>query len=252
MRSISPHIVGRTIEHAQFFSPRVTRGGLDTTAKALRHKAIQGVRRRGKQILIDLDRGVLYVHLGMTGKLLWNGNAGKYTRALFVLDNGTLLYDDVRQFGRVEFFKIGSQILERSGPDALSVTFDKFYARLKRHGGALKPLLLNQAFIAGIGNIYADELLFAAGIHPRASAKRISRARAKKMHEHLNEVLQLAIRHRGSSISDYVDADGEEGFFQLQHRVYGREGERCLACKTPVKRVVIAGRSSHYCPNCQK
>ena len=252
VRSITPHIVGRTIEQAQFFSPRVTRGGFDTTANALRHAAIHGVRRRGKQILIDLDRGVLYVHLGMTGKLLWNAKPGKYTRACFVLDSGTLLYDDVRQFGRVEFFKIGSQILERSGPDALSVTFDEFYPRLRKHRGALKPLLLNQAFIAGIGNIYADELLFAAGIHPLASAKRISRARAKRMHEHLNEVLQLAISHRGSSISDYVDAAGERGGFQELHNVYGREGQPCPRCGTPIRRIVIAQRGTHYCSRCQR
>jgi formamidopyrimidine-DNA glycosylase len=252
VRSITPHILGRTIQHAQFLSARVTRGGLDATAKAIARATIRAVRRRGKQILIDLDRGLLYVHLGMTGKLLWNETPAKYTRALVVLDNGTLLYDDVRQFGRVEFFKDVPESFERLGPDALSITFDEFYARLKMHRGALKPLLLNQAFVAGIGNIYADELLFAAGIHPRASASRISRGRAKKMYKHLTEVLQLAIVHRGSSISDYVDAAGESGAFQHLHNVYSREGRPCPRCGALIRRIVVGQRGTHYCPRCQR
>jgi len=252
VRSISPHVLGRTIQYAQFFSPRVTRGGLDTTAKAIAQVTIRAVRRRGKQILIDLDRGVLYIHLGMTGKLLWNETPGKYTRALLVLDSGTLLYDDVRQFGRVEFFKNVPEIFDRLGPDAMSITFDEFYARLKTHRGALKPLLLNQTFVAGIGNIYADELLFAARIHPRALARRISRVRAKSMYKHLTEVLQLAIEHRGSSISDYVDAAGERGAFQQLHNVYGREGHPCPRCGAPIRRIVIGQRGTHYCPRCQR
>jgi formamidopyrimidine-DNA glycosylase len=252
VRSIAPHIVGRRIEHAQFFSQRVTRGGLDTTAKAVAGATIRAVRRRGKQILIDLDRGLLYVHLGMTGKLLWNETPGKYTRALLELDSGALLYDDVRQFGRAEFFEHVPEIFERVGPDALSITFDEFYARLKKHAGALKPLLLNQRFVAGIGNIYADELLFAAGIHPRASARRISRARAKRMYEHLIAVLQLAIRHRGSSISDYVDAAGERGAFQQLHNVYGREGQPCPRCGAPIRRIVVGQRGTYYCSRCQR
>ncbi len=252
VRSITPHILGRRIERAEFSSTRVTRGGLAETAAALPGCAIRSVRRRGKQILIDLDRGVLYVHLGMTGKLLWNGEPGKYTRAILQLDRGTLLYDDVRQFGRVEFFESIPDLFERIGPDALSIQFDDFYARLKRHGGAIKPLLLNQTFISGVGNIYADELLFAARIHPRAIARRISRQRAEKLHAHLLEVLRLAIQHRGSSISDYVDAAGERGAFQQLHNVYGREGHPCPRCGTLIRRIVIAQRGTHYCPRCQR
>ncbi len=111
--------------------------------------------------------------------------------------------------------------------------------------------LLNQKLLSGVGNIYADESLFRAGIRPRRRVSSLTRDQLRKLHAAVQEVLREAIALGGSSISDYVDADGEEGFFQLQHRVYGREGEPCLVCRTPIKRVVIAGRSSHYCPRCQ-
>ncbi len=116
----------------------------------------------------------------------------------------------------------------------------------------MKSALLNQKLLRGVGNIYADESLFRAGIRPRRRASSVTRQQFQKLHAALKEVLREAIELGGSSVSDYVNADGEEGFFQLQHRVYGREGEPCLVCKTPIKRVVIAGRSSHYCPTCQK
>ena len=116
----------------------------------------------------------------------------------------------------------------------------------------IKSALLNQKLLRGVGNIYADESLFRAGIRPRRRASTVTRDQLEKLYAGLQQVLSEAIALGGSSISDYVDADGEEGFFQLQHRVYAREGEPCLVCKAPIKRVVIAGRSSHYCPRCQK
>lgn len=252
VRSIAPHLTGNTIQRAEFYSRFVTRGDHRETARALQGATIQAVRRQGKQILIDLDRGLLYVHLGMTGKLLWNAEVGKYARAVLELNNGILVYDDVRQFGRMEFFGRSPDFLGRSGPDALGIGFEEFYARLKKHRGNVKPLLLNQSFLSGIGNIYADELLFAARVHPRASAGRISKTRAKHLHESLLEVLQLAIQHRGSSISDYVDSAGQRGQFQQLHCVYGRAGEPCTRCGTPIRRIVIAQRGTHYCPRCQR
>lgn len=252
VRSIAPLVTGQTIQRAVLSSQRVTRGGLSETAKALQNRVIERVRRRGKQIFLDLDRGVLYVHLGMTGKLLWNGERTPYTRAEFSLDDGTLLYDDIRQFGRVEYYDTLPTLIERVGPDALTVTFPDFYSRLKQHRTALKPLLLNQAFISGVGNIYADEALFASKLHPRAKASRVSKVRAEQLHHNLIETLQLAIRHRGSSISNYVDGAGERGAYQQLHNVYGREGQPCPRCKTPIRRIVLGQRSTHYCPRCQR
>jgi formamidopyrimidine-DNA glycosylase len=129
---------------------------------------------------------------------------------------------------------------------------DDFTRLFRGRKTPIKSALLNQKLLRGVGNIYADESLFRAGIRPRRRAATISREQLRKLFLSVKEVLREAIALGGSSISDYVDADGEEGFFQLQHRVYGREGEPCLVCKTPIKRVVLAGRSSHYCQKCQK
>jgi formamidopyrimidine-DNA glycosylase len=187
----------------------------------------------------------------MTGKLLWNGSPSKYTRAVLELGNGTLLYDDVRQFGRVEYFPQMPATLERVGPDALGIDFDEFHERLKRRTGSIKPLLLNQTFVCGVGNIYADEALFAARIHPRTPVRRISMNRARELHACIHQILQAAIDHRGSSVSDYVDAAGERGGFQQLHCVYGREGKPCPRCGAPIRRIVLGQRGTHYCPHCQ-
>jgi formamidopyrimidine-DNA glycosylase len=252
VRSISPHVVGHTILHVEVFSHRVTRGSFAATSKALKGTRIEAVRRRGKQIFVELDRGILYMHLGMTGKLLWNGERTKYARAVFELDNGTLIFDDVRQFGRVEYYSEVPDFLAKTGPDALTVSVEDFLARLKRHTGHIKPLLLNQTFIGGVGNIYADESLFASGIHPKARASRLSKPRAEELHRQIVAILKLAIQHRGSSISNYVDADGACGNYQLQHNVYGRTGEPCPRCGKPVKRIVLGQRSTHFCTQCQR
>lgn len=252
VRSIRPHLVGHTIHHAEFYSQLVTRGDHARAAQGLAGAVILDIRRRGKQILFDLDRGLLYIHLGMTGKLLWNTASGKHARATLELDNGTLIYDDPRQFGRFEFFEQLPPRLDRLGPDALGIAFADFFARLKRHRGQIKPLLLNQSFLGGLGNIYIDEILFAARIHPRTSVARLSEKRARTLHSRLADVLELAIQHRGSSISDYVDGAGERGAFQQLHLVYGRAGEPCAKCGTRIRRMVIGQRGTHYCPRCQR
>ena len=138
------------------------------------------------------------------------------------------------------------------GVEPLDVELEPFVALFRGRKTPIKSALLNQKLLRGVGNIYADESLFRAGIRPRRKAASITREQLGKLFVSVKEVLKEAIKLGGSSISDYVDADGEEGFFQLKHRVYGREGEPCLACKGPIKRVVIAGRSSHFCPKCQK
>lgn len=252
VRSIAAHVTGSRIIEAHVSSPRVTRGDHAGAVRGLTGRTIERVRRSGKQIFLELDRGLLYIHLGMTGKLLWNADPGKYTRAVLVLDRGVLLYDDVRQFGRFEYFAETPEFLARSGPDALSLSFEEFFLRLRKRSGHIKPLLLNQSFMGGVGNIYADESLFAAGIHPRAKAGRLSKQRAEGLYRNILATLELAIEHRGSSISDYVDARGEKGGYQQLHSVYGRAGEPCTRCGTPIRRIVLAQRGTHYCPRCQR
>jgi formamidopyrimidine-DNA glycosylase len=194
------------------------------------------------------------VHLGMTGRLQVcapDDEIEKHTHAILKLASGReLRFVDPRRFGRLSVATTAD--FDTVGLEPLEIDVDRFIELFRGRKTPIKSALLNQKLLRGVGNIYADESLFRAGIRPRRRAAMIRREQFVKLHSAVKEVLREAIALGGSSISDYVDADGEEGFFQLQHRVYGREGEPCLVCKTPIKRVVIAGRSSHYCPTCQR
>jgi formamidopyrimidine-DNA glycosylase len=196
--------------------------------------------------------GYFTIHLGMTGKLLLGGAPGKHTHAILTLDRGVLLYDDSRQFGRLLFTEEFPSRIGKLGPEPLEIAFEQFAANMKRRKTRVKALLLNQDFIRGIGNIYADEALFRAGIHPEAIASRIRLDRARRLYDSIVAVLSEAIEAGGSSISDYVDAEGRKGFFQFSHRVYQHTGEPCVTCGAKIRRVLVAQRSSHYCPKCQK
>jgi formamidopyrimidine-DNA glycosylase len=247
-------LVGRRILTAEFRCLRVLRGGdPDRLAARLRGRRIAGVKRYGKFIAISLDGGgYLVIHLGMTGRLLLGGEPGKHTHAILTLSRGALLYDDSRQFGSIEFSEEFPDRVARLGPEPLEVAFEDFAAALQRRKTRIKALLLDQRFVRGVGNIYADETLFRAGIHPLAAAGRLRGARARRLYEAMIQVLTEAIAAGGSSVSDYVDAEGRKGFFQFSHRVYQRTGEPCTACGTPVRRILVAQRSSHFCPKCQK
>jgi formamidopyrimidine-DNA glycosylase len=194
------------------------------------------------------------VHLGMTGSLRVcepDAEVAKHTHAILRLSSGReLRFVDPRRFGRLSVAQAGD--FDATGIEPLEVDLDHFLTLFRGRKTPIKSALLNQKLLRGVGNIYADESLFRAGLRPRRRASTITRDQLGKLLLAIKEVLKEAIALGGSSISDYVDADGEEGFFQLQHRVYGRESEPCLVCKTPIKRIVIAGRSSHYCPTCQK
>jgi len=252
-RSLAP-LVGRRIVSAEFRCLRILRGGdPDRMAAELAGRRIAGVKRYGKFLVISLSSGgYLTVHLGMTGRLLLGGAPGKHTHAILNLDRGVLLYDDSRQFGRIQFSADFPARIGRLGPEPLEIPFEEFAAGLRRRRTRIKALLLNQDFLRGIGNIYADEALFRAGIHPLAMAHRLSRERARRLWEGIGSVLREAIAAGGSSISDYVDAEGRKGFFQVSHRVYQRTGEACVTCGAAIRRTLVAQRSSHFCPRCQK
>lgn len=252
-RSIAP-LVGRRIVSAEFRCLRILRGGdPDRMAARLAGRRIAAVKRYGKFIVLSLDKGgYLVVHLGMTGRLLLGGPVGKHTHAILTFDRGLLLYDDSRQFGSVEWSEEFPRRVARLGPEPLEIPFEQFVQAVKRRKTRIKALLLNQGFVRGIGNIYADEALFRAGIHPMALAYRLTRERVRRLHQAIVAVLTEAIAAGGSSVSDYVDAQGRKGFFQFSHRVYQRTGEPCLTCGTGIRRVLVAQRSSHFCPRCQK
>jgi formamidopyrimidine-DNA glycosylase len=238
-------------------------------ADALEHSRIASIRRMGKHIVFDLERnggartassakrrkGAQWiVHLGMTGRLQIcepQTEIAKHTHAILKLSSGMeLRFVDPRRFGRLSVAEATD--FDAGGVEPLEAEPDHFVELFRGRNTPIKSALLNQKLLRGVGNIYADESLFRAGIRPRRRVSTIKREQLIQLLACIKEVLKEAIALGGSSISDYVDSDGAEGFFQLQHRVYGREGEPCLICKTPVKRVVIAGRSSHYCPKCQK
>lgn len=228
-------------------------------ARTLEGARIVTVRRVGKQIVFDLLNPAArpcqwIVHLGMTGQMLVcspDAEIKKHTHAIAKLVSGReLRFVDPRRFGRLSVASNGD--FAGTGLEPLEIDLESFIRLFRRRKTPIKSALLNQKLLGGVGNIYADEALFRAGIRPRRRAGSLTRAQLTKLHQSLKKVLKEAIRLGGSSISDYVDADGEEGFFQLRHRVYGREDEPCLVCKTPIKRIVIAGRSSHYCPTCQR
>jgi formamidopyrimidine-DNA glycosylase len=194
------------------------------------------------------------VHLGMTGRLQVcepQEAVAKHTHAILRLSSGReLRFVDPRRFGRLSVATAAD--FDAGGTEPLEIDLDSFTKLFQGRKTPIKSALLNQKLLRGVGNIYADESLFRSGIRPRRRASTIKREHLAKLFAAVKEVLKEAIALGGSSVSDYVDADGKEGFFQLQHRVYAREGEPCLVCKMPIKRIVIAGRSSHYCPKCQK
>src|ERR1700693_6221274 len=282
-RGLASRVTGDVIESVWLGSkPEPLKSAASEIVAALESKRIAGVRRVGKHIVFDLENGgrasppvsrksrekslkalarvpappsttaQWILHLGMTGRMLVckpDQAIEKHTHAIARLASGReLRFVDPRRFGRLSV----AHGFDAAGSEPLEVELHLFVELFRQRKTPIKSALLNQKLLRGVGNIYADESLFRAGIRPRRRAASLTRKELPRLYATIQEVLKEAIALGGSSISNYVGADGEEGFFQLQHRVYGREGEPCLVCKTPIKREVIAGRSSHYCPKCQK
>lgn len=235
--------------------------------KGLSGRTILAVHRTGKHIVFELGPSApepdaltscaqWIVHLGMTGRLLVTspeGPVATHTHARLLLESGReLRFVDPRRFGRLEFRDLHREAaFGAPGDEPLTIGEREFAALFRGRRLSIKAALLNQTLLAGVGNIYADESLFHAGIRPQRRANRVTRSEFERLRLALREILTHAIRLGGSSVSDYVDADGERGFFQLEHCVYLRTGEPCRRCQTPIRRVVLAGRGTHYCPNCQ-
>lgn len=252
VRSLLPVIVGQRILHAEFRQLRILAGDAAETAEALAGQRIIGIVRHGKFIAIHLERGFLIVHLGMTGRLLIDAAPTKWTHALFTLEHNLLHFDDPRQFGRIEYGATLPERVARLGPEPLEVSLAEFTRRIRQRKSPIKAVLLNQLVVRGVGNIYADEALFRAGVHPGRRASALTKPRIAKIYDAMREVLSEAIESRGSSVSDYVDADGRKGDFQSRHRVYQRGGEPCVTCGTAIVRIVLTQRGTHFCAVCQK
>lgn len=231
-------------------------------------RRIVSIERYGKFLLLRLSardgagnreaaQGALLVHLGMTGHLAPLPAAQphkKHTHVCFVLDDGReLRYTDPRRFGRMAYFPASALTdeLKLLGADPLEVSEEEFLARVGSRRARIKALLLDQHVLRGVGNIYADESLWRAKIHPARLGARLKQKEILRLRRALQEILERAIRSRGSSISDFVDAEGEPGDYQRRHRAYGREGKSCFRCKSLIRRMIVAGRSSYFCGRCQ-
>lgn len=244
--------------------PQTFKSSPDLIADTLAGSRIERVHRVGKTIVVDLshphrDKAQFLIHLGMTGRLLVSEPdvpVPPHTHAILSLSGGReLRFVDARRFGRLSVLTPSEDEQSAySGPgkEPLHIALPEFIALFRGRKTPIKAALLNQSLLHGVGNIYADESLFRAGIRPKRQAARLTRAELARLREALITVLTHAIELGGSSVSDYVDADGVRGFFQLEHRVYMRTGQPCLVCATPIKKIVIGGRSTHFCPVCQR
>lgn len=271
-RGLDKRLRGERIVHAWFGShSEPFKTPPDQQGKGLEGRVFLAVHRTGKHIVCELGAQDLapsrqtasqaahaqwIVHLGMTGRALVgapDAPEAPHTHARLTLASGNeLRFVDPRRFGRLEFRDLAVEPpFEAPGADPLSIDKSGFYGLFHGRKLAIKAALLNQTLLAGVGNIYADESLHHAGIRPTRRAGRLTAAELERLRLALRRVLRHAIQLGGSSVSDYVDADGEKGFFQLQHRVYLRTGLPCRVCQTPIRRIELAGRGTHYCPQCQ-
>jgi len=245
-------------------------------------QTIKSLSRRGKYIIFELNQNRLVIHLGMTGQLtLWRPDRfdsdrflrhpktglqrirqhapDKHTHLQICLEDGRILmFRDTRKFGKIFLLPCDRIILEqffsKLGMEPLDeeYRFDRFQEFLKGRKAPVKPLLLDQGFIAGVGNIYADEALHLAGIHPGKRARYLTRKEKRKLFEAIPTVLEKGIRYGGTTLRDYIDSDGREGNHQEFLKVYGRNGKSCQRCGSEIRKVVIGQRGTHFCPNCQK
>ncbi len=235
---------------------------LGVDARALAGQRVHAVRRRGKYLLLDLDEGLLLLHLGMSGSLNFAPQQpmpGPHDHMDLVTDRGTLRLHDPRRFGAVvwapaEDAPQAQKLLGHLGVEPLAGAFDaaRFHAALRQRSAPIKQVLLAGDIVVGVGNIYASEALFLAGIRPTTRAGKISLPRARQLHQAIIAVLSRAVEQGGSSLRDFVSAEGKTGYFQLEAAVYGRAGQPCRVCATPIRSMVQGQRTTFFCPTCQK
>jgi formamidopyrimidine-DNA glycosylase len=263
-RDLREKIVGHTIQRAEVFWEReIGHPSVPEFLEHIRDRRIEGTGRRAKYLVIHLsDNATLLVHLKMTGQMLYvsaDEPPNPYTRVLFHLDRDRQLrFVDIRKFGRMYLVEADSLAdfhkIAQLGPEPLEEAFTlaAFKALLRKRKGRMKSLLMNQGFLAGMGNIYVDEALFRARIHPLRSSTTLKPRDVRLLHQAIQDVLHESIANRGSSIDDYRDASGQKGYHHVYLQVYGREGEPCVRCGRPLRKIVVGGRGTHFCSNCQR
>lgn len=260
MRTLRPRIVGARVLSLNIHSSHLLRSRSEPLI-SIKGAVVTKVRRRGKLLLLDFDNGKsLIFHLKMTGQIfLPDGNTApdKHVHLSFLLSSvGMVCFRDQRKFGycvcRTTSSLSDDPALSSLGPEPLDLTKGAFYELLKGRRGRIKNLLLNQSFLAGIGNIYADEILFRSKIHPQFPVERLSRIKVFSLFNAIEDILTAAISQGGSTIRDFRDSDGHPGRFQNSHKVYGNEGRLCKCGRAAVRRIVLGGRSTYFCPRCQR
>jgi formamidopyrimidine-DNA glycosylase len=261
VRGLRKTVLGKKIKKLGISPSRVLHSPAASLKRNLIDRRILEISRRGKNIIIKLSSGdLLLIHLGMTGNLFYLDRPtlmGKHDHIdLEFSDKTHLRYSDIRKFGKFKLIKSSQageeNVLKKLGPEPLEISGGDFVKLMQRRKGKIKSVLLNQSNMVGIGNIYADEVLFEAKIHPLQKVSDLSKNKLIKLHQAIQKILKKAIKAGGSSVDNYRDVDGESGFFQFYHKVYGREGEPCKRCGTKIKRIIINQRSAHFCPKCQK
>jgi formamidopyrimidine-DNA glycosylase len=260
--SLRPRLVGARISSIELGRTDIISPAQTDLPGHLTGRLIVDILRRGKRIVVSLDNGNrFYIHLGMTGRLTLNERSEPrppHTHMILDLEHPyslpaplQLRFVDPRRFGGVWW--LGTEdFAEGMGPEPLSITPRQLGLLLARTSRAIKSALLDQSVVAGLGNIYVDESLFTAGIHPLTPADALNKDQISKLNRAIKSTLRKALRHRGSTLRDYRDADGNSGDFQKLHRVYDRAGKPCAICKMKIERIVLGGRSTHFCPKCQR
>jgi formamidopyrimidine-DNA glycosylase len=260
VRDLRPLLIGRTFARIEVGKKTLRRKWSRSWGAQLLGKRVAAIQRRGKWILIDLGEPWLLVHLGMTGQFTVAAAElprGTHTHLVFTLDNDRQLrFRDIRRFGSVTLYPTREQLdaffVENGlGPEPFDVDPQSWRLSLRNTRRNLKATLLDQTIVAGVGNIYADESLFEAKLHPATLAERMTPRQAETLRNAVVKVLRRAIEQRGSSIRDYVGGAGLKGQFQEEFRVYGRTGATCVRCQATIEKIRLAGRSTHFCPRCQ-
>ncbi len=259
-RTLAPALIGRRVVAVRVRERRLRGGVARSFVARLEGRRLEAVTRRGKYMVVGLDDGRLWlVHLGMTGQLTLapsDRTERRHDHVVIELDDGHLVtYNDPRRFGRMAVIDASALAAETgAGVDPLDDAFtpETLFALTRTRRTPIKALLMDQRRVAGLGNIYTNEILFRAGVRPGRRAARLAREECRRIVAASHLVLAEAIRRGGSSISDYRDGLGREGWFQLDHCVYDRAGEPCPGCRTPIRARVLVGRSTFYCPRCQR
>jgi formamidopyrimidine-DNA glycosylase len=257
VQGLQKKILGKTIKDISFGKKDILKSKPSVLKNFLLGQKIVNIKRKGKNILIILsNKKVLLIHLGMTGHFSFISPSKPLSKhqhfvIKFKNEKKELRYQDIRRFGKIRLLNALEE-LDNLGKEPLIISLAEFFEIFKEKKGKIKSFLLNQKHIAGIGNIYADEILFASKIHPERKVETLKSSQLKKVFISMQEILKKAIQAGGSTIENYIDVNGEKGFFQLQHKVYGKEKEFCSNCKSKIKRIKVNQRSTYFCPKCQR